>query len=153
MIFDAVRKVLKEMLSNTIANGRLVKDPVLRQKSKKGRIIKWAYYRIAIGQDESDRTDFLNCVAFGRQAEFVRQYMKQGTEVLVVGRLRNYEYTDDVGNQIPALQLLVKVQGVCGKWIEGSDAAPERVFSHAQDFPMIAPGDLDALEKSLNIMK
>ena len=52
------------------------------------------------------------------QAEFVRQYMKQGTEVLVVGRLRNYEYTDDVGNQIPALQLLVKVQGVCGNGLK-----------------------------------
>lgn len=133
------------MLSYTVVNGRLVKDPVLKQKEKNGKKIKWSYYRLAVNRDQGEEADFINCVAFGCQAEFAKQYMKQGTRILVVGRIRSYSYEDRLGNRVQSAQLLIYEQGLCGNWIRKPEDVSERIFSHAQDFPVILPEDLEML--------
>lgn len=135
------------MFSKTVLNGRLVKEPVLRNKTKNGRVVKWTYYRLAVNRNGGDGADFINCVAFGWQAEFAKQYMKQGTGILVAGRLRNYSYRDKNGICIPTVQLLVEIQGLCGNWCMNQDNAPERIFDHSQDFPAITEQDLEVMEE------
>lgn len=129
-----------------VVSGRVVKTPTFMKKSKKDRVVKWAYYRLAVNQD--NRTDYLNCVAFGWQAEFVRKYVKKGTLLLVTGRLRNYEYTDKRGEAIPAVQMIVDAQGLCDKWIEQDEEVLERIYTHAQDFPVVTEEDFEAIEKA-----
>ena len=53
-------------------------------------------------QDGADQqtADFIGCVAFGRQAEFSEKYLRQGTKVVVTGRIQTGSYTDRNGNKV-----------------------------------------------------
>lgn len=71
--------------------GRLTRDPELKfgQSGK-------AYTRISIAVKRAfskDETDFINCVAFGKTAEILGEYVKKGGQIGVTGELRmnNYE--------------------------------------------------------------
>ncbi len=133
------------MLSRTIIKGRLVKAPVLKKKTKDGRTIQWSLYRLAINSSH-DEVDYLNCVVFGYEAEFITAYGKKGTTVIVSGRIKDNSYTDRDGRVINALQLIVDAQGLCANW-KGQEIQPKRVFSHQQDFPVLTIEDMEVLLK------
>ena len=47
---------------------------------------------------EGEQTaDFINCVAFGKNGEFVEKYLVKGTKVAVVGRIQTGSYTNREG--------------------------------------------------------
>lgn len=76
---------------NIIAlSGRLTKDPEL----KSGQSGK-AYARFTLAVDrpmQKDETDFINCVAFGKTAELIGEYLRKGRKVGVIGRLQMSKY-------------------------------------------------------------
>lgn len=135
------------MLSRTIVKGRLVKEPILKKKTTDDRTIKWAYYRLAVNNSQG-RADYLNCVVFGWEADFIATYGKQGTAVIVSGRLKDNPYTDREGNRIHAVQLIVDVQGLCANW-KGQEIKLERMFSHKQDFPALTIQDMEELMEEM----
>ena len=53
-------------------------------------------------------TDFFNCTAFGKQAEFVEKYLRQGTKVLITGRIQNDNYTGKDGNKVYSVQVMIE---------------------------------------------
>ena len=65
--------------------GRLVADPTERKVGD----YKVANFTIAIDREFSkdDKTDFLDCEAWGKTAEFLLNYLKKGNLVAVVGRV------------------------------------------------------------------
>lgn len=70
--------------------GRLTKDPELKfgQSGK-------AYSRFSLAVDRpfaKGETDFINCVAFGRTAELIGEYLRKGRKVAVHGRLQMNRY-------------------------------------------------------------
>jgi single-strand DNA-binding protein len=70
--------------------GRLTRDPELKfgQSGK-------AYSRFSIAvnrQFAKDEADFINCVAFGKTAEFVGEYLRKGAKVAINGRLQMNKY-------------------------------------------------------------
>ena len=76
---------------NIIAlTGRLTKDPEL----KSGQSGK-AYARFTLAVDrpmQKGEADFINCVAFGKTAELIGEYLKKGRKVGIVGRLQMSKY-------------------------------------------------------------
>lgn len=81
--------------NKAILMGRLVKDVDLKYASnEKGTVV--ARYTLAIdsGYGEYKRTDFINCVAFGKAGEFASQYFSKGKRVLVEGSIKIGEYED-----------------------------------------------------------
>ena len=135
------------MLSRTIVKGRLVKDPVFNKKITADRTIKWAYYRLAVNNSQNG-ADYLNCVVFGWEAEFIAAYGKQGTSVIVSGRMKDNSHTDKGGKRMSAVQLIVDAQGLCANW-KGQEIKPERMFSHKQDFPALTIQDMEELMKEM----
>ncbi len=77
--------------------GRLTREPEIRY-SQGDSPLTIARYSIAVDRrfrrNGEAETDFFNCTAFGKQAEFVEKYLKQGTKVLVTGRVQNDNYTN-----------------------------------------------------------
>lgn len=77
--------------------GRLVRTPDLRQTGNGKSVVN-----ITIAQDqgyqETARTVFLDCTAWGKTAEFIAQYFKQGSKIIVSGDLDVDSYTDKDGN-------------------------------------------------------
>lgn len=88
--------------------GRLVADPEIRYTADGHPI---ARARIAVNrqtrQDEENAADFLNIVCFGRLAEFYEKYVKKGTKMLVIGRIRTGSYTDKDGRTVYTTDIIV----------------------------------------------
>ena len=78
-----------------VASGRLTKDVEVRATEKS----KVASFTIAIGRpyakDGKRETDFFNCVAFGKQAEFLEKYFHKGDKMVVRARFENDNYEKD----------------------------------------------------------
>ncbi|MGL6064193.1 MAG: single-stranded DNA-binding protein [Fusobacteriaceae bacterium] len=70
--------------------GRLTRDPELKfgQSGK-------AYSKFALAVDnpfKKGEADFINCVAFGKTAELIGEYLRKGKKVAINGRLQMNRY-------------------------------------------------------------
>lgn len=91
--------------------GRPTHTPKIRY-SKGAEPIVIARYSLAVNrrfkrEGETD-VDFINCVAFGKQGEFVEKYVKKGQMIAVVGRLAINNYTDKDGNKRTAAEVIAE---------------------------------------------
>ena len=65
--------------------GRLVRDPETRY-TQSGKAV--ANFTLAVNrQFDRDKTDFINCAAWGKTAEVIVQYLRKGNQLGVVGEL------------------------------------------------------------------
>ena len=95
-------------MNTVILMGRLTKDPEI-SSSTSGTSI--ARYSIAVDRkykkDGEPTADFFSCVSFGKQADFVSQYLKKGTKIVVSGSLQNNTYTNKDGQKIYDIRVIV----------------------------------------------
>ena len=95
-------------------------------------------YRTATGEDREE-TAFVDCSAFGRQAEVLNQFCKKGKPLFVEGRLK-YDTWDDKqsGNRRSKLSVVIEnFQFVGGKDSEAATppdpAAKDRPWRNAPE--------------------
>ena len=84
-------------MNKLILMGRLTRDPEIRYSQGDSQLAI-GKFSIAVDrkfkkQGDTVTADFFNCTAFGKQAEFVEKYLKQGTKIVVIGRIQNDNYT------------------------------------------------------------
>lgn len=83
-------------MNKVILIGRLVADPDTRLTQAGGIV---ARYRLAVdrqrGKDGQREADFINCVAFGKSAEFASKYLSKGTKIAIEGRILTGSYEKD----------------------------------------------------------
>ena len=87
------------MINKVILMGRLTKDPELRHTNSGTPVCSFS---IAVnnGYGENQTTDFINCAAWNKQAEFVERNFSKGKMIIVVGRIhtRTWEGSDGKKN-------------------------------------------------------
>lgn len=77
--------------------GRMTKDPELR-RTNSGKAV--TSFTLAVDRDfENGKTDFIDCVAWGKTAEFVAEYFTKGRMAIASGRLQLRDWTDNSGNK------------------------------------------------------
>ncbi len=81
--------------------GRLVKDPELRYTESN---IAVATFSIAVNRNFANQngereTDFINIVVWRKQAENVKNYLTQGSQVAIDGRIQTRSYEDKDGQK------------------------------------------------------
>lgn len=83
-------------MNKVILMGRLTKDVELRYTQNNTPV---ATFTLAVNRKMSKEkeTDFINIVAWNKNAEFVSQYFKKGQQVLVSGRLQVRTWEDEKG--------------------------------------------------------
>ena len=93
-------------MNKVLLMGRLTRDPQVSY-SQSGDNMAIARFTLAVDrrgrrQDGADQqnADFIGCVCFGRQAEFAEKYLRQGTKVVVVGRIQTGSYTNKDGQKV-----------------------------------------------------
>lgn len=83
------------MINKVILMGRLTREPELRHLETDKSVCG---FTIAIdnGYGDNKRTDFVNCVAWNKTAEFVTKYFTKGKMIIVIGRIatRSWETQD-----------------------------------------------------------
>lgn len=98
-------------MNKVVFCGRLTRDPEIRYTGG-NEPMAIATFSLAVDrrfkrQDEPD-ADFFNCTAFKKQAEFVEKYLKQGTKILISGRVQNNNYTNKDGQKVYSTQIMVE---------------------------------------------
>lgn len=97
-------------MNKVILMGRLTREPEIRY-SQNANSIAIGNFSLAVDRrfkrDGEPTADFFNCTTFGKQAEFVEKYLHQGTKVLVCGRVQNNTYTNNKGEKVYAIQVLI----------------------------------------------
>ena len=100
-------------MNKVILMGRLTRDPEVRY-SQGDNATAVARYTLAVDRrfrrDGEQSADFIQCVAFGRQAEHAERYYRQGLKVVVSGRIQTGSYTNRDGVKVYTTEVVVEEQ-------------------------------------------
>ena len=100
-------------MNKVILMGRLTREPEIRY-SQGENASAVARYTLAVDRrfrrDGEATADFINCVAFGRAAEFAERYLRQGTKIAVTGRIQTGSYTNKDGVKVYTTDVIVEEQ-------------------------------------------
>ena len=99
--------------SKAIITGNLTRDPELRSTPNGASVCSFSVavnrtYRDASGEQKED-VSFIDCSAWGKLGEMISQYAKQGTGVLVSGRLDQRSWEDKTtGSKRSRVEIVVE---------------------------------------------
>ena len=105
-------------MNKVMLMGRLTRDPEVRY-SQGERQMAIARYTLAVdrrgrrnadSQNGDQTADFIQCVAFDRAAEFAEKYLRQGTKILVTGRIQTGSYTNRDGQRVYTTDVIIEEQ-------------------------------------------
>ena len=129
-------------MNSVIMMGRLTKDPEIRYSNGENSTAI-ANYRLAVDRrfkrDGQQDADFFNCVVFGRGAEFAEKYFRQGTKIVIQGRIQNDNYKNSDGNMVYRDQIVVENQ----EFAESKAAAAEHAAKGTEKAPANAAAPVD----------
>lgn len=124
-------------MNKVILMGRLTRDVEIKDgDTKVGR------YSLAVDRrfTKEKETDFINCVCFGKAAEFAEKYLKKGTKVVVTGRIQTGSYTNKDGQKIYTTDVIVEDQ----EFAESKNNS-EQTTSNENDFMDISKTDMSEM--------
>lgn len=100
-------------MNKVILMGRLTRDPEVRYGTGENSTAV-ARYTIVVDRrfkrDGEQSADFISCVTFGRNAEFAEKYLRQGTKIVLTGRIQTGSYTNRDGQKVYTTDIVVEEQ-------------------------------------------
>jgi single-strand DNA-binding protein len=131
------------MINKAILMGRLTRDPELRHTGTGTPVCSFS---IAInnGSGDNQTTDYINCVAWNKMAEFVDKYFSKGKLIALIGRITTRSWKGQDGKKNYATEVVVSEVSFCGDTKKEENAAGnETIPAEEEDFTAI--GDADDL--------
>lgn len=100
-------------MNKVILMGRLTRDPEVRY-SQGDNATAIARFTLAVDRrikrDNEASVDYINCVSFGRSAEFAEKYFHKGTKIVIVGRIQTGSYTNKDGQKVYTTDIVIEEQ-------------------------------------------
>jgi single-strand DNA-binding protein len=96
-------------MNKVILMGRLTSDPEIRYTQNKLAIARYTLAVDRKGHTENT-ADFIRCVAFDHAAEFAEKYFKQGTKIIITGRIQTGSYTNKDGQKVYITEVVTEEQ-------------------------------------------
>lgn len=88
--------------------GRLVKDPELRYTQGENSMAV-ARFTLAVNRRfKKEEADFIQCLAFGKSAEFAEKYLRKGIKIGLCGRIQTGSYTNKDGQKVYTTEVVVE---------------------------------------------
>lgn len=109
------------MLNKVILMGRITQDLEVKQTPSGVSVLSFsvAVQRNYARQGEERQTDFINCVAWRQQAEFIGRYFGKGRMIAIEGNLRTRTYDDRNGVKHYVTEVFVDNVSFTGERAEG----------------------------------
>lgn len=115
-------------MNAAIILGRLTRDPVIKA-TQSGMTI--ARFTLAVNRlnkkGQNPEADFINCVAFGKAADVIGNYVYKGQRLLVEGRIQTGSYTSKNGEKKYTTEISVNR----AEFIEKRSEIPTQVNNHS----------------------
>lgn len=133
-------------MNKSILIGRLTKAPELRT-TQSG--VSVASFTVAVNRrfknaDGGYDADFINCIAWRQQAEFICRYFDKGDMIGIVGSIQTRNYDNKEGQKVYVTEVVVEEVHFCGGKSNNNNSDMPTVpnISNKEGFvPM--PGDDD----------
>lgn len=134
-------------MNKIILMGRLVRDPEIKYTTGENSKTV-ARYTLAVDRrfkrDGEPTADFINCVAFGKSAEFAEKYFRQGIKIVITGRIQTGSYTNKDGQKVYTTDVVVEDQ----EFAESKAASQQNQNNASGSIPssdgfMNIPDDID----------
>jgi single stranded DNA-binding protein (ssb) len=123
-------------VNKIILIGHLGKDPELKYGQESGK----AVCRFSLATTEKwggeDRTEWHNCVAFGKTAEIADKYLAKGSQIYVDGRIQTRKWQDKSGADRYTTEIMISNLTMLG----GGKSQDNAHRSSAHDKPRSQPG-------------
>lgn len=120
--------------------GRLTKDPDVRYTTGDNPM---AVCRVTLAVDRIGKdkgADFIRCVAFGKTAEVIGQYMNKGRQMAIVGHIHTDSFTNKEGQKVYTTDVIIDRMDFVGS---KSDAQPPE-----KQEQMAIPEGYEAIDES-----
>ena len=140
------------MINQIVLMGRLTADPDYRTTQSGITVARFsvAVDRAFQKQGEEKQTDFIPCVAWRQQADFVSKYFHKGNMIAVVGSLQSQRYEDkNTGAKRTSYEVSVDRISFCGSknetggYSDGGSNNASYSSGSSEDFGSVAPDDSD----------
>lgn len=118
------------MLNVCVLMGRLTHSPELKNLNEIDKnVLKFglAINRPKKVNSDEQATDFIDCIAWEKTAEFISKYFKKGDAIIVKGQLETRMYQDKQGNNRKATELLVREVDFCAFAKDNSQSDSKQV--------------------------
>lgn len=116
-------------INSCVLMGRLTRDPEKRYTADNTPVTSFS---IAVNRDK-DRSDFFDCTAWRKTADFVSTYFAKGDMIAVCGRIQNRDWTDKNGNARRSTEIIADSVSFCGGKGKTKDAATGAQLAPVED--------------------
>lgn len=127
--------------------GRLTKEPEIMHKGE----TNIARYSLAIDRRKGE-ADFINCVCFGRAADFAEKYLQKGMKIAVAGRIQTGSYKTKDGRTVYTTDIVVEEHEFCeGRKAQegGSQGSDDKIPANTSQggFPGLIDGFVEVSDE------
>lgn len=132
--------------------GRLTKDPDVRYAQGQNALAV-ARYTMAVdrkSKQEGQSADFINCICFGKGADFCEKYLKKGIKIAVSGRIQTGSYTNKNGQKVYTTDVVVEEQEFCERKSGNTQPNPEPAPAGGYEGFLNIPDDVEDEELPFN---
>jgi single-strand DNA-binding protein len=135
------------MINMVALMGRLTFEPELRTTPSGVSVLR---FQVACDRNYQKsgaerQADFIDCVAWRQQAEFISRYFHKGSMIAVEGSIQTSNYTDKNGNNRKQVEVVANQVSFCGSKAESGTGAQNPAF--AQPAPSYASADNSDFEE------
>lgn len=118
-------------MNKVILIGRLTRDPELRYTGSNTPVATFslAVNRSFTNQNGEREADFINCVVWRKLAETVKNYLSQGSQVAVEGRIQTRSYDDQNGQRRYVTEVVVENIDFVGTKRDNSQSSNQPNFN------------------------
>lgn len=130
------------MINKVILMGRLTRDPEMRHTNS-GTPVTTFSIAIDNGYGDNKRTDFVNCLAWNKTAEFVTKYFAKGKMIVIAdGRISTRSWETQDGKRAYATEVVAKEVSF-GETKSSQETATQRPMQDDDDFTPLDEEDDD----------
>ena len=133
-------------MNKVIIIGRFTRDPEIKYTTGENATAT-ARFSLAVNRRFKNKegnydADFINCVAFGKTAEFIEKYFTKGMAIGITGRIQTGSYTNKEGQKVYTTDVVVEeTEFVESKNKGASDNVPNNNANSNSDFEEVISED------------
>lgn len=118
-------------VNNVVLMGNLTRDPELKYTPGGTAVCDLSIalnYTRGKGDEKKEEVSFIDCTAFGKNAENAAEYLKKGRQTIIEGRLQQERWESKEGKKMSKLKVIAERITFVGKGEAPTAPQPDEEF-------------------------